>query len=1011
MASIVLVVGVFAVGLSTLGCPGAFHEPDPTRPTPLMTNLVTSEGELFPAFQSSITRYGISVPLEVTSLNLTPFFEDEFELSISGLSFDGNSVNSGGDIVVSDIPIGESTLQLSLSYKTASSNKNDYAITISRGVGMTSSLIDLSLFVEQQNQAINPSFLPDNYEYSVSVLFATETVDVSATTLESISTITIDAQAVDSGVLTPVALDAITDSSSTTDIDVTVVSNDQNSTSTYTLAVERLPASNNSLLSSLTLSQGPIDPLFNSNLLSYNTNFNYLVKSIAISPTVADVTAEVTVNGMLVSSGTFSQAIELDEGENTIDIRVLAEDDISETIYQVFVYRDLAASFAQQAYVKASNTSDGDQFGYSVSISANTMVVGSVDEDSNAVGINGDQSNNSASNSGAAYVFVRDSDGQWSQQAYLKASNAESNDRFGSAVSLNGNTLAISSREDSGATGVNGVQSDNSEPGSGAVYIFVRNSANVWKQQAYLKASNTLRFNEFGKSVAVSGNTVAIGAYREDSTATGIDGDQQNILAPQSGAVYVFTRDIFNTWSQQAYIKASNTNRFDQFGHSVALDGDTLAVGANQEDSNATGINGDQNNLNADSSGAVYVFTRDGPIWTQQAYIKASNTNQNDEFGFSIALSNNTLAVGARGESSNAIRVNGDQNDNSAIDAGAVYIFVRDNQDVWSQVQYIKASNAESGDQFGSSVALTKDLLAISAVQEDSNAIGINGDHLDNSAENSGATYIFTHDSNNNWAQHGYVKASNTELEDAFGYSVALFGNSLSVGARLEDSNATGLSGDQTDNTEIDSGAVYVFSDLPFNPALYSLVVGKIGNGSGTISGKIQGATENTIDCGSDCNQILEQNTVYTLSAAAEPGSEFTAWSGDPACSSNVLDNVSEVTITSNLNCFAEFSQQATGDVTITVSKAEDQTGDGNVFAMMFDFELIACPSGCTTATSEAVDVNSEIIIFASPNNNSDFIEWSGDASCAANASGSETNVTLDIAKTCTAKFNLKPAN
>ncbi len=100
-------------------------------------------------------------------------------------------------------------------------------------------------------------------------------------------------------------------------------------------------------------------------------------------------------------------------------------------------------------------------------------------------------------------------------------------------------------------------------------------------------------------------------------------------------------------------------------------------MGANLEDSNAIGINGNQNDNSENGAGAVYVFTRSGTTWSQQAYIKASNTGANDEFGWSVALAadGNTLAVGAYQEDSNATGVNGNQNNNSASRAGAVYVF------------------------------------------------------------------------------------------------------------------------------------------------------------------------------------------------------------------------------------------------------------------------------------------------------------------------------------------------
>ena len=136
-------------------------------------------------------------------------------------------------------------------------------------------------------------------------------------------------------------------------------------------------------------------------------------------------------------------------------------------------------------------------------------------------------------------------------------------------------------------------------------------------------------------SLSDDGNTLAVGADREASNARGIDGHQENNGAPTSGAVYVFTRDKGGQWEQQAYLKASNTERKDYFGHSLSLsgDGNTLAVGADGENSNAQGIDGDQENNEALGSGVVYVFTRSNEgEWKQQAYLKASNTGTWDFF-------------------------------------------------------------------------------------------------------------------------------------------------------------------------------------------------------------------------------------------------------------------------------------------------------------------------------------------------------------------------------------------
>ncbi len=473
---------------------------------------------------------------------------------------------------------------------------------------------------------------------------------------------------------------------------------------------------------------------------------------------------------------------------------------------------------AQQAYFKASNTEAGDQFGYSVAVSADTVVVGAPNEDSNATGVNGDQTNNSAGTSGAAYVFVRIG-GVWSQQAYLKASNTDAGDIFGFSVAVSGDTVVVGALgEDSSATGVNGDQANNSASLSGAAYVFVRDGFGVWSQQAYLKASNTGFDDWFGFWVAVWGDTAVVGAYLEDSSAPGVNGDQTNNSAADSGAAYVFVRSG-TTWSQQAYLKASNTDSGDAFGYSVAVSGDTVVVGAFAESSNATGVNGNQADNSAFLSGAAYVFVRDGfGVWSQQAYLKASNTGSFDRFGYSVAVSGDTVVVGAHGEDSNATGVDSNQADNSASFAGAAYVFVRDGGGVWSQQTYLKASNTGTSDQFGFSVAVSGDTVVVGANLEASSATGVNGDQTDNSADDSGAAYVFVRDGGGVWSQQAYLKASNTGGSDLFGHSVAVSGDTVVVGAPTEDSNATGVNGNQTNNSAASSGAAYVLTGLGPEP-------------------------------------------------------------------------------------------------------------------------------------------------------------------------------------------------
>ncbi len=464
---------------------------------------------------------------------------------------------------------------------------------------------------------------------------------------------------------------------------------------------------------------------------------------------------------------------------------------------------------AQQGYLKASNTDGSQDFGRSVSVSGDTVVVGAARESSNATGVNGNEADVSAGGSGAAYVFVR-SGGVWHQQAYLKASNTGAIDTFGFSVDVSGDTVVVGANfEDSNATGVDGNEADNSANQSGAAYVFAR-SGGVWSQQAYLKASNTDGDDQFGISVSVSGDTVVVGANGEDSDSAGVNGHQTNDnFGNRSGAAYVFVRNDVGTWSQQAYLKASNPNSTDVFGTSVAVSGDTVVVGANEENSNAVGINGNGADNSLNNSGAAYVFVRNGNAWSQQAYLKASNTAARDFFGASVAVCGDTVVIGALQEDSNAVGVNGNEADNSANNSGAAYIFVRGGG-TWSQQAYLKASNTGAADGFGRSVAVCGETVVVGATGESSSATGIDGDEGDNSAAGSGAVYVFIK-GGGAWSQQSYLKASNTDEFDLFGYSVAASGDTVVAGAFFEDSNATGVDGNQDDNSASQSGAAYVF--------------------------------------------------------------------------------------------------------------------------------------------------------------------------------------------------------
>jgi len=428
----------------------------------------------------------------------------------------------------------------------------------------------------------------------------------------------------------------------------------------------------------------------------------------------------------------------------------------------VYVYRRMGERWLEQGVIKASNASAGDQFGSRVSLSddGNTLAVAAIRESSNAKGVSSDGSgevDDSATLAGAVYVFGRSNTG-WAQQAYVKASNTDAEDGFGFSISLSGdgNTLAVAAvGESSDGSG----EQDNSIRHAGAVYVYCRSDA-LWRQQAYLKATESMAANEFGSSLSLSaaGNTLAVGAAFNPVL------DAQEQLIAGAGAVYVYSRNDV-TWSSPAYVTASSAGAYHHFGISVSLsaDGKTLAVGANKENSETNSVSypARNNNFHYDNAnpglelGAAYVFVRSGPDWVEQMFIKATNGQSGDLFGSQLSLSSdgNILAVGAYGEDGNASGVerylSGRRfgygiNDNSVAQSGAVYVYRRKGG-LWGNDVYIKPTYSQANSLFGISVALANEgqTLVVGASGQDNKSRGGRDRADPKGGMHSGAVYLY----------------------------------------------------------------------------------------------------------------------------------------------------------------------------------------------------------------------------------------------------------------------------
>lgn len=369
----------------------------------------------------------------------------------------------------------------------------------------------------------------------------------------------------------------------------------------------------------------------------------------------------------------------------------------------------------QQQKLFAGDNASNDYFGWSVALNGNgdTVIVGAYNETTAP-----------ASSNGAAYVLTR-SGSTWTQQAKLLANDKESSEHFGYAVAISsdGNTAAIGARyEGTSPTTQNG-----------AVYIFTR-SGGVWTQQAKLLASDKANTDRLGTSVAISGdgNTVIAGA-------NGVDTPPYN---NSNGAAYVFTRSG-STWSEQAKLLANDYDGADEFEHSVAItsDGNMAFVGARNEDTSPTTQNG-----------AIYVFTRSGSTWTQQAKLLASDKVTNDQLGTSVATNSDgtTIIAGAIGV-------------DSPTDRGAAYVFTRSGS-TWTQEAKLLANDFASGDYFGNAVALNSDgnIAIVGAYYEGTPPTNQNG-----------AGYIFIR-SGSTWTQQAKLLASDKSTGDRLGTPVAI---------------------------------------------------------------------------------------------------------------------------------------------------------------------------------------------------------------------------------------------
>jgi uncharacterized repeat protein (TIGR01451 family) len=323
----------------------------------------------------------------------------------------------------------------------------------------------------------------------------------------------------------------------------------------------------------------------------------------------------------------------------------------------VYVYVRTGAAWVLQQKLTAPDMAIGDNFGFSVAISGETIVVGAPNDDDTVAGLD----------AGSAYVFRR-TNGVWSQLGKLLAPDLAASDQFGWSVAVFDDTALVGARS-----------GDSTVADSGSAYVFLFDPVAVTAPvfQAELNASDAAAGDFFGAAVSLDGETAVVGAYGNDDAGG------------NSGSAYVFTRAV-TVWTEQQKLVASDDNAGDEFGQSVGVSGDTVVVGAPMDDDQDT------------NAGSAYVFVRFDTTWNELDEIYSGSADIDDHSGASVAISSDAILVGAPDDG----------------DEGEVNVYARDGV-FWPRLMRIRASDREDSDRFGASVAISGGSLAVGAPLDD----------------------------------------------------------------------------------------------------------------------------------------------------------------------------------------------------------------------------------------------------------------------------------------------------
>ncbi len=447
----------------------------------------------------------------------------------------------------------------------------------------------------------------------------------------------------------------------------------------------------------------------------------------------------------------------------------------------MFVGVTYGQTFTEFIKVVADDRDIQDRFGWSVDISGNYAIIGSW----------GDDFGVADPNMGSAYIFEKSGIADWTFVQKITSSDRDDYDRFGWTVAIDGNYAVIGAYAED-----DDLLDADPQLSAGSAYIFERAVDGTWNQVQKIIASDRTAGDEFGYAVDISGNTIVIGSHFDNENEVGLD------YMYHTGSAYIFDRMVDGTWTQSQKIVGSDRapdidfpdgggaeDVSDQFGCAVSISADRMVIGAFHHDYNAVG------GSPVAQAGAAYIFERIGGIWVEVQKLQNSDRATEDRFGWSVAIDGDYAVVSAYTEDQN------EAGGATMANAGSAYIFKRDVAGEWTQSQKIVPSDRSVGDRFGYDVAIDGDFMIIGSIRTNTDALG--GSPL----SDAGAAYSFYLDPTlDTWGEFNKMDASDRQIDDQLGVSVAISGSSVVLGAFQQNFNVSGLI-----NID-DAGAAYFYS-------------------------------------------------------------------------------------------------------------------------------------------------------------------------------------------------------